>query len=403
MKQTGWQKSILSDFIKIKHGFAFKGDYITEIENKNILITPGNFKIGGGFKAEKFKYYTGEIPEDYILKPDDLIISMTDLSKEGDTLGFPAKVPYVKEKTFLHNQRIGLVQFLTNDVDKDFLYYLLCTKSYQKMIVNSASGSTVRHTSPTKITEYEFLLPPLPEQRAIAAVLSSFDDKIELLRSQNQTLEALAQALFKEWFVDFNFPNAQGKPYKKSDGKMVKSEPGEIPKNWKNGKLSDILKLSYGKALKTDNRTEGEFPVIGSSGIIGFHNDFLVNGPGIVIGRKGTMGSVVWIENNFYPIDTTFFVQDKLQVNNLYFHLFLLKRIDFNKLGSDSAVPGLNRESAYSVIVVIPDKKIINKFNETVAALLDKKEKNSVQIETLTILKHKLLPKLMKGDFKVNI
>ncbi|HDL6160775.1 TPA: restriction endonuclease subunit S, partial [Mannheimia haemolytica] len=114
--------SKLSDFISIKHGFAFKGEFITTEENANCLITPVNFSIGGGFKSDKFKYYTGEIPEKYILQPNDLIVTMTDLSKQADTLGYPALVPNISGKKMLHNQRIGLVEFLDNELDKEYLY-----------------------------------------------------------------------------------------------------------------------------------------------------------------------------------------------------------------------------------------------------------------------------------------
>jgi len=115
-----WQPAILGNHISVKHGFAFKGESITDAETANILVTPGNFKIGGGFKTNKFKYYESEIPEEYILKPQDLIITMTDLSKEGDTLGYPALVPLIKGKTLLHNQRIGLVQFKSEEINKKY-------------------------------------------------------------------------------------------------------------------------------------------------------------------------------------------------------------------------------------------------------------------------------------------
>ena len=196
---NGWKEASLSEVIDIKHGFAFKGKFITLQSNDKILITPGNFKVGGGFKSNKFKYYTGDFPEDYILKPNDVIVTMTDLSKEGDTLGYSAKVPN-DGKTYLRNQRIGLVQFKNLDFDKEYIYWLLRTKHYQKNIVNSATGSTVRHTSPSRIQEYQFKSPALNEQKAIAKVLTIFDKKIQNLQAQNQTLEQTTQIIFKEWF-----------------------------------------------------------------------------------------------------------------------------------------------------------------------------------------------------------
>ena len=199
----------LSDFIRIKHGYAFKGSDFSDDETPYILVTPGNFEIGGGFKRDKFKWYAGIIPEDYVLKKDDLIVTMTDLSKEGDTLGYSALVPEIREKTFLHNQRIGLVQIKNSGLDKHFLYWLMRTKKYQKSIVNTASGSTVKHTSPDRICAYAFPLPPLDVQKRIAGILGALDDQIDVLRRENVILEQMAQAVFKSWFVDFDIVRAK--------------------------------------------------------------------------------------------------------------------------------------------------------------------------------------------------
>ena len=107
-----WKECKLGDVIDVKHGFAFKGEFFQTEPNENILITPGNFKIGGGWKENKYKYYNGEIPEEYVLTTGDLIVTMTDLSKEVDTLGYPAIVPSNQNRKFLHNQRIGLISQL---------------------------------------------------------------------------------------------------------------------------------------------------------------------------------------------------------------------------------------------------------------------------------------------------
>ena len=236
----GWKMTTLGEAAEVKHGFAFSGNNITDAENENILLTPGNFLIGGGWKEGK-KYFNGDIPNNYILAADDLIITMTDLSKEGDTLGYPALIPYNPTKKFLHNQRIGIVIINENFAIKKYIYFLMRFSGYQRFIVNTASGSTVKHTSPSKIKSYNFAMPPLLEQQAIAAVLSSLDDKIELLREQNKTLEAIAAAIFKRWFIDFEFPDKNGNPYKSSGGKMIESELGEIPKGWKIGFLGDNI------------------------------------------------------------------------------------------------------------------------------------------------------------------
>ncbi len=201
-----WVQTSLADLIDIRHGFAFKGAFIHEEECGDVLLTPGNFAIGGGFKDDKFKYYDGSPPEEFILSNGDLLVTMTDLSKQTDTLGYPAFVStYPEGRRYLHNQRLGKVVIKDKlSLNVRYLYYVMCSAEYRHEVLASATGTTVRHTSPERIKRFRFLLPPLPEQRAIAHVLGTLDDKIELNRRMNETLEAMARALFKSWFVDFD-------------------------------------------------------------------------------------------------------------------------------------------------------------------------------------------------------
>ncbi|EXA88140.1 MULTISPECIES: restriction endonuclease subunit S [Acinetobacter] len=196
-----WMNSQLSNFISIKHGFAFDGVYFSEIETNLCLLTPGNFMIGGGFKAEKFIYYNGEVPENYILQENDLLVTMTDLSKESDTLGLPALLPLMRGKTLLHNQRLGLVSFDNDELDKGFLFYLLQTKSYHKYIVLSATGTTVKHTSPNKILAFVCDVPEFEEQKEIGNFFKQLDETLALQQQQLQTLKNLKQAFLEKMFV----------------------------------------------------------------------------------------------------------------------------------------------------------------------------------------------------------
>lgn len=183
----GWKVSPLKDVLKVKHGFAFKGEFITTEKTDKILVTPGNFQIGGGFKNHKFKYYSDEnIPLDYILKKNDLVVTMTDLSKEGDTLGFPAFVPEIKNKTILHNQRVGLVE--DNRIDISFLYFLFCRREYRSHILATATGTTVRHTSPSRIYDFEFVLPAKAILESFIKIASKVICKIQINFEQIQTL-----------------------------------------------------------------------------------------------------------------------------------------------------------------------------------------------------------------------
>ncbi|WP_294275324.1 restriction endonuclease subunit S [uncultured Sphingomonas sp.] len=197
-----WLDAQLSDLIDIKHGFAFKGEFFTNEPTGDVLVTPGNFAIGGGFQLNKPKFYNGPVPKEYVLNPGDVIVTMTDLSKQADTLGFSAVVPAIKPR-LLHNQRIGRVIAKDASANLGFIAWLMRTRPYRHEIVGGATGSTVKHTSPGRILAHRFKLPSPTEQQDIVDVLQPLEDKIELNRRMSETLEGMAQAIFRDWFVDF--------------------------------------------------------------------------------------------------------------------------------------------------------------------------------------------------------
>lgn len=189
-----WESRRLGDVIAVKHGFAFPGAEFSDDPDLPTLVTPGNFAIGGGFQQSKPKTFAGDYPPQFLLGPRDVVVTMTDLSKAADTLGYAASIPD-DGRVYLHNQRIGKVVARVPDVDLAFVSYLLRTPAYRHWIVGSASGSTVKHTSPSRIEDFKTNLPPYPEQRRIAAVLSSLDDLIEHNRTQIELLNQLWRSI----------------------------------------------------------------------------------------------------------------------------------------------------------------------------------------------------------------
>jgi len=154
----GWNIGRISDLGLVKHGYAFKGENFTEDETPLVLVSPGNFKISGGFNFEKNKYYVGKCLKDYILFENDLIVNMTDLSKNGDTLGNTALIPNVSFKTLLHNQRVGKFE-LKDTIYTFYLFFLTNQKEYKHFILGTATGTTVRHTSPDRIGGFQVIIP----------------------------------------------------------------------------------------------------------------------------------------------------------------------------------------------------------------------------------------------------
>ncbi|MAS25196.1 MAG: hypothetical protein CMI08_06430 [Oceanospirillaceae bacterium] len=191
----GWEVDQLSSYINVKHGFAFKGEYFSDKETSDVLLTPGNIAIGGGYKGDKLKFYEGPIDSEYILQEGDLILTMTDLSKQADTLGYPALVPFDEEKRYLHNQRLGKVELKKEVFGFGWLYYFFCSQAYRDEILSGMSGTTVKHTSPKKIMANKIVTPEKALLQNFEKTVSALLRKKSLLLQENKTLSNLRDSL----------------------------------------------------------------------------------------------------------------------------------------------------------------------------------------------------------------
>ena len=178
----GWRVRKLNETAKVKHGHAFSGESFSEIETDLVLVSPGNFKLNGGFNFSKNKYYVGRYPKDYVLKENDLIINMTDLSKKGDTLGNTAIIPKFQNIILLHNQRVG--KFLIESNFTYYIYFLTNSNVFKNYILGSATGTTVRHTSPNRILEYVYVEP-------VELEITKFNNKVKILYEKINNFEYL--------------------------------------------------------------------------------------------------------------------------------------------------------------------------------------------------------------------
>jgi len=407
---NGWKETTLGQLIHIKHGFAFKGTYISEVPNQNILVTPGNFSLGGGFKRDKFKYYYSDIPQDYILKTDDVIVTMTDLSKEGDTLGYSALVPG-GNSIYLHNQRIGLVIFKNDNFDKQFAHWLLRTRHYQKSMVNSSTGSTVSHTSPTRIQEYEFNLPPLLEQKAIAKILTAFDDKIENLQAQNKTLEQTAQTIFKEWFgkyqIEDELPDGWRVDTIDNLVDLIIDYRGKTPKklgmDWSETGIPALSAktIKKGKIVRRDAMNFGSEELYSV-----WMKDELKKGD-ILLTSEAPLGELYYLNDDTkYILSQRLFAlraNENITSEYLYFYLFSKNGQHLLEArASGSTVQGIRQSELRKIEVIIPEEKILEKASNIFKSTQEKKFRNSKQIHILKKTRNALLPKLMSGQLRVN-
>jgi len=340
----------------------FESGYCLFLNTKNVTTN--------GFKFTELNFITKEKDERLRkgkLKRYDLVLT---------TRGTVGNVGFYNKNIPFNNMRInsGMVIIRPNGINEKFNYQLF--KYLKRDFEIFTSGSAQPQLPIRDLKEMPFLFPSLPEQRTIASVLSSLDDKIDLLHRQNKTLEAMAETLFRQWFVE------------------------EAREDWEEGCLDDVIELIYGKGLKKEIRTGKGYPVIGSNGVVGYHSEFLVEGPGIVIGRKGTLGKVIYLWDNFFPIDTTYYIKSKVESAGLLYEYFLLKTLNFKEMNSDSAVPGLNRDIALSTEIKIAPLEKLHKFDQFASTFIDKLRENTKQIRTLEKLRDTLLPKLMSGEVR---
>lgn len=276
-----------------------------------------------------------------------------------------------------------------DEIEKDFIKYILYDRCFQNYLVRFATGTTIKNASLKQIREYTFLLPPLSEQRAIAATLSCLDDKIELNNKINANLEAQAQAIFKSWFVDFE-------PFQ--DGEFVESELGMIPKGWRVGLLSELINVKYGKDHK--KLGNGTIPVYGSGGIMRYAEKALYERESVLIPRKGTLNNVIYINEPFWTVDTMFYSEMRHPYIAKFIY-FLVSSKNLASMNSGSAVPSMTTDILNNLLTPIAPDSIFYEYDRLVSPLFNAIHKNTKQSNTLAALRDTLLPKLMSGEIEV--
>ena len=284
-------------------------------------------------------------------------------------------------------RRMALIRTDPRRVDVRFLLYYFFTEEWRAVIrKNMLTGATVDRIPLTSFPDFPVKAPQLSVQQRIADVLSAYDKLIENNQRRIQILETMARALYREWFVEFRFPGHEKLP-------RVVSPLGDIPQGWETKKLGDIIELKYGKALKKTNRCDGECPVFGSSGIVGYHDKSLVKGPGIIVGRKGNVGSVFWSDEDFFVIDTAYYVTSSVPLRFLFYDLQTK-----NFINNDAAVPGLNRHQAYALEILTPPPPLIERFCKLADNFEHQASTLRCQIQNLRCTRDLLLPRLLSGQ-----
>ena len=425
-----WKNFELKDLtIKIGSGAtprggkeAYKSEGISLIRSQNVLDFSVSLE-GLVFIDEEQAYALRNV----IIEKDDILINIT-----GDSVARVAKIPPEVIPARV-NQHVAILRPNKKKLDSDYLLYYLLNPSFKRHLFRIASDGATRNALTKSDLEELVIRAPedISDQKEIAKLLSGYDKKITLLRQQNQTLEGLAQTLFKRWFVEFEFPDENGRPYKSSGGKMVESELGEIPEGWRVGNLGEFSSLKSGYAFKSNDFVENnsvkaiKIKDLKGNGVVDISNAssidsqvtnidrvkyFKLKEGDIVLAMSGnTTGKIGIIPSHknglylnqrvgkFFLKDVTFrsFVYNFLMSGNYEERIL--------SMGYGSAQPNINPKQIEEIETLIPNERVLADFTKISDPIYIKTLVNSDEIQTLTQLRDTLLPKLMSGEVRVNV
>lgn len=286
-------------------------------------------------------------------------------------------------------QRTVLIRPNKKYVVPSFLTYFLLAPKQQYNLLSTANGATVAHVNLPTIRNLKLELPDLQTQHYVGAILLRYDSLIENYQQQINLLEEATQRLYKEWFVDLRFPYYENTRI--TDG---------IPEGWVKTNVNSILTFHRGYDLTHKEFVCGPYPVVGSTSIIGNHNKYKIEGPGIVTGRSGSLGVYQLIWDNFWPHNTSLYISD-FKGHDVFYIYCLLKTVDFTTLNSGGAIPSLNRNTLSNISVMEPPMSLQAKFSEKVMPMFKRQRHLHSQVQLLTEARDRLLPKLMSGEISV--
>lgn len=341
----------------------------------------------------------------YIVEKDDICLAIV-----GNTIGLVFYITENEDKFNLTENAARITNLDTSKINSKFLFYYLNSKSGQHKIKSSQVGSAQGKLPIKNIKSISIPLPPLNEQEKIADVLSSLDNKIELNNEIDKTLEEMAKSIFKRWFVDFQFPNEDGQPYKSSGGEMVESELGMIPKGWEVGSFSDISEILDSKRIPLSKRErekrENIYPYYGASSLMDYVDDYIFEGIHVLMGEDGTVidkdgfpilqyvGGKFWVNNHAHVL------KGKNEFSNEFVYLYL-SNTNVTHLVTGAVQPKINQKNLTSLKLPIPDKNMTVKFNSLAKNIFEYIYEIRQENKKLEEIRSILLPVLINGTINI--
>lgn len=415
----------LGNYIRILQGYAFKTkNYVEKSDFR--LVTLGNFQDGGNcfkYNDDKATYYGADFPSKVILQEGDLILPLTE--QVIGLFGNSAFIPHEERYKFVLNQRVGKIILLNDDIDKNYLHYLLATKEVKKQLEDRASGTKQRNISPDDIYDVSIDLPDIITQRDIGNLFYKIERKQIINNQINAELESMAKDLYNYWFLQFEFPNEDGKPYKSSGGKMVYNGQlkKEIPEGWDVSSISEYSMLISGYPFKTkDFMDDGKYKIYTIKNVQdGFINtdtdnninfipkdlnkECILNDGDLIMSLTGDVGRVGLVYEKDVLLNQRVL---KIKPKENYFNYIYLtfrnqsfKNI-MQRIAGGTSQKNLSPNQVGDYKFVIPNKEILLMFNNKLKGIFDLYIKNLKQNQELTKLRDFLLPLLMNGQIKIH-
>lgn len=281
-----------------------------------------------------------------------------------------------------------------------FLFHFMKSSFFKDQLKYFMIGAVQKALTIDMLKKVEVPLPPLSEQKKIASVLSSLDDKIALNKKMNQKLEAMAKRLYDYWFVQYDFPDKNGRPYKTTGGPMTYNPTlkREIPEGWEVKTIGDYLKIGNGR--DHSKLADGPYPVYGSGGLMRYVAEYLHDGETVLFPRKGTLNNVMYRNEPLWTVDTMFYTS-VLVPHSALFVFYSAKMFDFERLNTGTGVPSMTSDIIKKLPIISPDRQTLEQFDKTVAKLYNQIHHNEKEISRLSEQRDKLLPLLMNGQVEV--
>lgn len=390
-----WKEVRLGDIVSIKSGLAYKGAFIGKGEN--ILLGMGCVSFKDKFLFSGARPYEADCDDKYCVEPGDIVLATRQQSDKLPILAMPAIIPSsLKAKKIIYGTNLYKVEN-HSEVTNDFLFWQLKTPDYIDYISSVKTGSVVRMVTKKNVEDYVFRCPPKEVRDRISTLLWGLDRKIELNNKINADLEEMAQAIFKNWFVDFE-------PFK--DGKFVDSELGKIPEGWKVGNLGDFCNVFTGKKNTNQAIEKGLYPFFSCAPEPLASNDAIFNGKAIIIAGNGSYtGRTSFYNGGFDLYQRTYACtireQDKENLMIFFYHM-MKQFFEPTKMGGTrgSSIP-------YIVMGDITQQKFpyskdwLIRFSNIANSMMDRKLRIDKENSRLSLLRDTLLPRLMSGELEV--